>query len=216
MGLLIEGLTIAIRPWVSFPISLKAAIQVTLSVPCIIICLLGMIWFHRTLNLVKVNLLNEENKLVTHGPFNYVRHPLYAALLLTVPPLLVIWFSDLLFIIPWVIILIVSHYVVLLEERELMQVFGAEYADYRRFVPALLPYKGAGGRLLDSNKKQFIDELLPRDVVARAINEKRKDGPVFLDVSHLGEEFIQETIPQEAKLAKIFQGRDSGHPKRFF
>jgi protein-S-isoprenylcysteine O-methyltransferase Ste14 len=147
MGLLFEGLTIVIRKWISFPLSLTLKMQVILSIPCISACLLGMIWFNRSINLIKVNLLEQNNKLITHGPFNYVRHPLYSTLLLTIPPMMIILFSDLLFIIPWVVILVLSHYVVSLEEQGLIKIFGEDYAKYRRFVPPLIPYKGAGGRL---------------------------------------------------------------------
>ena len=146
LGFLIEGLTIIAQRWISFPISLTFEKQAILSVPCISVCLLGMIWFNRSLNLIRVNLLDEENKLITHGPFNYVRHPLYSTLLLTILPLVVIWFSDLLFLIPWVVILILSHYIVPLEERGLIKIFGKDYEKYSSFVPPLLPYKGAGGK----------------------------------------------------------------------
>ena len=146
LGLFFEGLTIVIRRWISFPVSPVFAIQIILSVPCIGVCILSMIWFNRSLNLIKVYLLDKKIKLITHGPFNYVRHPLYATLLLTIPPLVIIWFSDLLFFIPWVVIIMLSHYLVSLEERELIKIFGEDYEEYRRFVPPLLPYKGAGGK----------------------------------------------------------------------
>ncbi len=42
--------------------------------------------------------------------------------------------------------LIFSHYVVSLEERGLIETFGENFKKYRRYVPALLPYKGAGGK----------------------------------------------------------------------
>ena len=146
LSLLLEGLTLAARRRISFPIPLALETQVLLTIPCVTVCLLGAMWFNRSLNLIRVHLLNGKNELITHGPFAYVRHPLYSTLLMTIPPLVVIWLSDLLFLIPWVLILVVSHYAVRLEERGLIAVFGRDYERYRRYVPALLPYKGAGGR----------------------------------------------------------------------
>ena len=157
LGLLFEGLTIGMRRWISFPISPTFEMQVILCVPCISVCLLGMIWFNRSLNLIKVNFFDEKNKLITHGPFSYVRHPLYSILLLTIPPIVIIWFSDLLFLIPWVVILILSHYIVSLEEHGLIKIYGKDYEKYRKFVPPLLPYKGAGGRLY----RKHYDESTP-------------------------------------------------------
>jgi len=146
VGFLFEALTIAIRTWVSFPIPLAVGMRTVLTFPCVLLCLLGVVWFGCSLNLVKVHLVGEENGLVTSGPFSYVRHPLYATLLITLPPLMIIWYADMLFILPWVATFIVAHYVVLLEERGLIRIFGEEYRRYREYVPALLPYKGAGGR----------------------------------------------------------------------
>jgi len=145
-GLLLEGLTIVIRQWISFPIPLTLEMRILLTAPCAVACLLGMIWFSRSLDLIKVHLLDGKNELVTHGPFAYVRHPLYSTIMITIPPLVIVWFSDLLFFIPWVLMLIVSHCIVSFEERELIEDFGQDYEKYRMYVPALLPYKGAGGQ----------------------------------------------------------------------
>ena len=147
LGFLLEALTVVVRRWVSFPVSLAVGAQVALTLACVLLCLLGVIWFNGSLNLAKIHLLGGENKLVTHGPFNYVRHPLYATLLISLPPLVIIWYADILFIMPWVVMVIIAHYVVLLEERGLVKTFGENYNRYRKYVPALLPYKGAGGRL---------------------------------------------------------------------
>jgi len=146
LGLLLEGITLVIQRWASLPIPLTLRTQVSLTVPCVTACLVGVIWFNRSLNLIRVHLLNGKARLITHGPFAYVRHPLYSTVMMTVPPLIVIWLADYLFFIPWALVLIVSHYVVRLEERGLMAAFGEDYERYRRHVPALLPYKGAGGR----------------------------------------------------------------------
>lgn len=100
-GLFLEGLTIVVQQWASFPFRLDFSIQILLTIPFVIACLSGMLWFNRSLNLIKVNLLNEESKLITNGPFSYVRHPLYSILMITLSPMVVIWLKDLLFLIPW-------------------------------------------------------------------------------------------------------------------
>ncbi len=146
LGLLLECLTVAIQHWISFPVSLTFELRVLLTVPCIAACLLGMIPFNRSLKLTRADLLETTSELVTHGPFAYVRHPLYSTIMMTIPPLVIIWLSDLVFLIPWVLIVVVAHYVVRLEERGLIEAFGEDYQKYRKYVPALLPYKGAGGQ----------------------------------------------------------------------
>ena len=69
--------------------------------------------------------------------------------------------------------------------------------------------RGAGGYLLNSDGKRFCDELAPRDQVSLAIyNEMAKGQEIFLDIRHLGEEFINAELPQERKLAKLYENVD--------
>lgn len=69
--------------------------------------------------------------------------------------------------------------------------------------------RGAGGFLLNAKQERFTDELGPRDVVARAIHDEiASSGAVYLDIRHLGEEFIAHELPQERKLAQIYEGID--------
>ncbi|MEA2092320.1 MAG: FAD-dependent oxidoreductase [Campylobacterota bacterium] len=69
--------------------------------------------------------------------------------------------------------------------------------------------RGAGGYLLNSKGERFVNELLPRDEVARAIHDEMQKGEeIFLDIRHLGEEFIDEELPQERKLAKLYENVD--------
>ena len=145
IGLLLEALTLFMQQWLSFPISLIVEIQIALTILCVVCCIAGVVWFNATLNLIKTFLLNGEHKLITNGPFNYVRHPLYATLLVTLPPLMIIWFTDLLFLLPWVLIYFAAYYLVMVEEQCLLKTFGEDYQIYQQYVPALIPYKGAGG-----------------------------------------------------------------------
>ena len=73
--------------------------------------------------------------------------------------------------------------------------------------------RGAGGYLLNAQHERFTDELAPRDVLAAAIYEEieQGSGEVFLDIRHLGEAFIEEELPQERKLSKLYEGVDPVH-----
>lgn len=72
--------------------------------------------------------------------------------------------------------------------------------------------RGAGGHLLNGKGERFVDECLSRDRVALAIHEQIAAGEsVWLDIRHLGEAFIDGELPQERKLARLYEGVDPVH-----
>jgi L-aspartate oxidase len=69
-------------------------------------------------------------------------------------------------------------------------------------LPNLPPFliseaiRGEGAYLINSAGERFVDELAPRDVVARAIYERLKpDSGVFLDLRHLPADNIRKRFP---------------------
>jgi succinate dehydrogenase / fumarate reductase flavoprotein subunit len=69
--------------------------------------------------------------------------------------------------------------------------------------------RGAGGFLVNDKGERFIDELMTRDEVSRAVFlQLQKGNEVFLDIRHLGDEFISKNLPQEKKLIHIHQNLD--------
>lgn len=83
-------------------------------------------------------LIEEEKtgKLVTHGLYRFVRHPLYTF------SLLFLWLSPRMSVNTFIVYLALSAYVLVgafFEERKLLREFGKEYANYRAVTPMLIP-----------------------------------------------------------------------------
>jgi protein-S-isoprenylcysteine O-methyltransferase Ste14 len=77
-------------------------------------------------------------ELLVIGPYRYIRHPLMSCLLafLWVQPILT---PTLALLSGGLTVYIISG--ILLEERDLVRLFGSAYRDYRRRVPALVPWR---------------------------------------------------------------------------
>jgi protein-S-isoprenylcysteine O-methyltransferase Ste14 len=84
--------------------------------------------------------LYEDHQLIRTGPYGLVRHPIYASLLCTL-------LCTLLLLTPWQLCLVSLAFFLLgteirirTEERLLASRFPVEFQDYRRHVPAYLPF----------------------------------------------------------------------------
>lgn len=84
--------------------------------------------------------INPDHQLVTSGPYRFLRHPIYASmlsLLLATGVLITPWWL----LLPSVVLFIVGTEVrVRIEDRLLAQRFGERFREYRRAVPAYIPF----------------------------------------------------------------------------
>lgn len=69
--------------------------------------------------------------------------------------------------------------------------------------------RAEGAVLLNQKGEAFVDNLAPRDVVSKAIYEQIELGnEVYLDFSAVEEALINKMLPQEKKLAKLYEDID--------
>jgi len=83
--------------------------------------------------------VNEKAKLVTQGPYKYIRHPSYTGILLTfagIPLAIGTWFGAIVAITAkWIAI----QYRIRIEEEALQEAFGSEYEEYKKRTWKLFP-----------------------------------------------------------------------------
>lgn len=83
------------------------------------------------------------SEFTVRGPYRWVRHPWYFAVLLLIWSGTVTTTDRLLFNVLWTAWIVVGTY---LEERDLVRAIGAEYEEYQRRVPMLIPTGRTLGR----------------------------------------------------------------------
>jgi protein-S-isoprenylcysteine O-methyltransferase Ste14 len=89
-------------------------------------------------NLNITPLAKQGAQLVTWGPYRFIRHPMYSALLLTIWPLIIDRFS--LFLVITGLVLTLVLIVKLFFEEIFLKRHFAEYADYMKTTKRLIPY----------------------------------------------------------------------------
>jgi protein-S-isoprenylcysteine O-methyltransferase Ste14 len=83
--------------------------------------------------------LVEGHRLVTSGPYGWVRHPIYAAMIPMLAATAVAFSSPLVLVAALGLYIVGTRVRIASEERLMESAFGAQWAEYRRRVPALIP-----------------------------------------------------------------------------
>ncbi len=92
-------------------------------------------YFNGTYNVAD---FDEKKELVFNGAYKYSRHPIYSFSIIFIGarPLMNV-FSFTIFVLAVLYFIIGAYY----EEKKLADYFGAEYAEYQKNVPMIIPYK---------------------------------------------------------------------------
>lgn len=102
--------------------------------------------------------------VIMNGPYRFIRHPIYASVLLIVLGLALTTLS-IAGLTVWLLFFIFYNHISAYEEKILMKKFGKEYADYVKKVPRWIPgigrkyhsYNKNGENPLSSSEKIIID-----------------------------------------------------------
>ena len=106
------------------------------------LCIPFLWWVFLSLgkNISETILVKDEHELVTHGPYQWIRHPLYAgALMLLISASLVL--ADYV-ILGYAVIGILAFRLLVIpaEEEQLLETFGEDYKRYQSRTGAMLPW----------------------------------------------------------------------------
>ena len=106
-----------------------------------IACLAAIRWVLVSIgsNISETVLTKRDHQLVMHGPYRWIRHPLYAVALLLLLLLALLADSWFLLLFPLVGFFVFRWIVIPREEANLIKVFGEQYEAYRRRTGALIP-----------------------------------------------------------------------------
>ena len=81
---------------------------------------------------------------MTEGVYSYVRHPQYAGLFLVTVNFLLQW-PSITTLVMWPILMFSYYRLALREEKDVEKIFGKQYEEYRKRVPAFIPKFKKGG-----------------------------------------------------------------------
>ena len=146
-------ISLLVDNFLRFPKPAPISLSIVTSIPILVIGVLINLW--STLHFIKAkgtpSPFNPPRKLVTSGPYTYIRHPQGTSWFIIFIGLGVLFQSiSLLFIFTPIFILLSVLNVKKIEEPELEKRFGKDYIEYKKNVSMFIPW------LKVRNKKRFI------------------------------------------------------------
>jgi protein-S-isoprenylcysteine O-methyltransferase Ste14 len=108
-----------------------------------VLCVFGIYWLFSSIGtgITPTSATRKEHKLVTHGIYRYIRHPLYtigSSMFVSFGVMADSWFIAALGILTFILMAIRTPK----EEANLIEKFGDEYREYMKHTGRFLPYLG--------------------------------------------------------------------------
>lgn len=79
-------------------------------------------------------------ELVTKGPYKYVRHPIYSAVIFLFYPAIALLLKSWFLLIGTVLVYLIFKIVIRYEEKHLIETFGDKYKEYMNNVQQFIPF----------------------------------------------------------------------------
>jgi len=130
--------------WVLDSFVLKFSTVLAAYIPFAVRLILALMFFgisvylYRSSHHVVSKARESDRQLLQTGPFSKVRHPLYLSLLLLYLAFIISTLSLVSFVL-WIFIFMFYNFIAAYEEKQLLDIFGQDYEDYKKKVPRWFP-----------------------------------------------------------------------------
>lgn len=126
-----------------FALNFSFYIRILTGIPIILLGFSLLFWAHFNLrnnwSPIIEKKFTKSRKLITTGPYRYLRHPIYSASFISLIGFFILTANWLLAAIPFFILLFFYIYKIPREEKELLDNFGAKYKRYMKRTGGLFP-----------------------------------------------------------------------------
>ena len=114
-------------------------IALNLNVLVYILLIMGLLLM--LYSVISLPIKKRSKHLITHGPYKYIRHPIYSAGIFLLYPALALFLKSWLVLISTILVYILFKIAVKSEEKHLLTIFGEEYKKYSEKTPQFIPRK---------------------------------------------------------------------------
>jgi hypothetical protein len=162
----------------------------------------GVLTVGAMLHLWAKGCLRQNEVLTVCGPYRFVRHPFYLSYLVVDIGLCLMIAKLCVAAVYFLVWTVVYYFQIRSEERKLQELFGDRYSEYRRRVPALIPYGSHAPRAEGQSFSWKNPNLAHRSEIPRLI--RLADFPLYFYLFYQLREIIHRPEMQFAQIGSLW------------